>query len=156
MKIPITLNSKNITLECSSDESLMNALRDYGCLSVKSGCAKGFCGSCTVLLDGNPVSSCKIPVAIVKNSTIITLEYFQKTEEYKAIMDGFRKAGVTLCGYCNSAKIFGAYQIMNLKGSLTREIISDNLKNLAPCCTDKDTLINGIIYAIKAFNDLGK
>lgn len=153
MKIPLTLNANKIILDCDPNESLLNILRSQGCLSVKTGCGNGYCGSCTVLLDGNPVPSCKIPVSIVKGSEVITLEYFSKTEEYTSIMAGFKKAGITLCGYCDAAKVFAASQILGLKRNLTRENIADYLKNLAPCCTDIDTLINGIIYAMKAYTD---
>ncbi|MCF0241484.1 MAG: 2Fe-2S iron-sulfur cluster binding domain-containing protein [Treponema sp.] len=156
MKIPLTLNSNKLILDCAPEESLLSVLRNQGCLSVKTGCAKGYCGSCTVLLDGNPVPSCKIPVSIIKGSEIITLEYFTKTEEYNAIISGFKKADINLCGYCNSAKIFAAYQVLCLKQNLTREDIAVYLKNLAPCCTDLDTLINGIIYAMKAYNTSNK
>lgn len=155
MKIPMTINSEKIILDCAPDKFIMHILREQGCLSVKSGCEEGICGSCTILLDGVPVPSCCIPVALARDSDIITLEYFSKTREYKAIMTGFRKAGISLCGYCNSAKIFAAYHVLTIKQNLTREDIALQLQGIAPCCTDQDTLINGIIYAIKEYSANG-
>lgn len=152
MKVSFTLNGSKTILEAPAQESLMKVLHKNGCTSVKSGCDKGFCGSCTVLLDDKPVASCKIPVGLIKDRDIVTLDYFTKTEEYQDIMDGFTKAGIKLCGYCNPGKIFSAYQIIKLSKMPTREEIEQELKNLAPCCTDLETLVNGIIYTLRIRN----
>lgn len=152
MKIPVTLNGTKTILDAHADESLMKVLHKNGCPSVKSGCSSGFCGSCTILLDDKPVASCKIPAGIVRNCDIVTLDYFTKTEEYSNIMAGFQKAGIKLCGYCTSGKVFSAYQILKMPKMPTRQEITDNVKALAPCCTDLETLVNGIIYAIQISN----
>lgn len=152
MKIPVTLNGTKTILEANADESLMKVLHKNGCSSVKSGCTGGFCGACTILLDDKPVSSCKIPVGIVKNNDIVTLDYFSKTEEYNIIISGFTKAGIKLCGYCNAGKIFAAYQILKFPKMPTRQEINDYVKYLSPCCTDLETLTNGIIYSIQLSN----
>lgn len=152
MKIPVILNGSKTILEANADESLMKVLHKNDCTSVKSGCTEGFCGACTVLLGDKPVASCKIPVGIVKNNDIVTLDYFTKTEEYSIIINGFSKAGIKLCGYCNAGKIFAAYQILKLSKMPTRKEISDYVKDLSPCCTDLETLVNGIIYSIQLSN----
>ena len=152
MLIPMTINSEKRNMNATPDKSMRHILRELGYLSVKSGCEEGICGSCTILLDGAPVPSCCLPVAMAQNCEIITLEYFSKTSEYRPIMTGFRKAGISLCGYCNAAKIFAAFQIICMKKNLTRQDISKMLQGIAPCCTDQDTLINGIIYAIKEYS----
>lgn len=149
MKIPVTLNGTKTILEANPDESLMKVLHKNGCTSVKSGCTSGFCGACTVLLEDKPVSACKIPVGIIKNNDIVTLDYFTKSEEYNIITNGFNKAGIKLCGYCNAGKIFAAYQILKSSKIPTRQEIFDYIKHLSPCCTDYETLVNGIIYAIQ-------
>ncbi len=152
MKIPLFINGSNITLEAEPQESLMKVLHKNGYTSVKSGCDKGYCGSCTILLNDNPVASCKIPAGLVRDSNIITLEYFSKTTEYQTIMEGFSKAGIKLCGYCNAGKIFSAYNILKLTKIPTREEIENSIKSLSPCCTDSETLVNGIIYALRIHN----
>ncbi len=152
MKIPVTLNGTKTILDAHADESLMKVLHKNGCTSVKSGCSSGFCGSCTILLDDHPVASCKIPAGIVRNCDIVTLDYFVKTEEYSIIMSGFQKAGIKLCGYCTAGKVFSAYQILKSPKMPKREEIADYVKALSPCCTDLETLVNGILYSIQIFN----
>lgn len=152
MKMPLFLNGSKILLDAHPDESLMKVLHKNGCTSVKSGCSSGFCGSCTILLDDKPVASCKIPFGLAKDRDIVTLDYFKKTEEYTIIINGFTKAGIKLCGYCNAGKIFAAYQILKLNKIPTRQEIADYVRYLSPCCTDLETLVNGIIYAIQISN----
>lgn len=152
MNIPVTLNGNKKIFEAQSDESLMSVLHTKTSASVKCGCQHGFCGACTVLLDDKPVAACKVPVGIIRDSDIVTLDYFEKTEEYAHIMQGFNKAGIKLCGYCNAGKIFSAYQIMKINKKLSREEVSEQVKSLSPCCTDLETLVTGILTAISIHN----
>lgn len=152
MKVPLTLNGTKTILEGSPETSLLNYLQQNTNHSVKSGCLNGTCGVCTVLLNDVPAAACKMPICILKDSDIVTLDYFAKTEEYASITEGFKKAGIHLCGYCNAGKIFSAYQVLKINKKLTRKEIGDQVRNLSPCCVDNDTLINGIIYAI-SIND---
>lgn len=154
MNIPVILNGNKEILEAQSDESLLSVLYKKAPNSVKCGCQKGSCGACTVLLNDQPVAACKIPVGIIRDSEIITLDYFSKTEEYTHIMQGFKKAGIKLCGYCNAGKIFTTYQILKITKKLTREDIKAHVSFLSPCCTDQDTLINGILFSI-SYQDKG-
>ena len=149
MNVPVILNGNKTILEAPADETLMSVLRRIGCASVKCGCGQGTCGSCTVLLNDNPVATCKIPLGIIQNADIVTLEYFERTKEYSIIMKGFELAGIKMCGLCDSGKIFSAYQLVKLNRIPTREEIYEQVRSLAPCCTDLNTLINGIILAIE-------
>lgn len=148
MNVPVTLNGNKTILEAPADDTLMTVLRRIGCSSVKCGCGQGSCGSCTVLLNDNPVAACKIPLGIIQNADIVTLEYFERTKEYSIIMKGFELAGIKLCGLCNSGKIFSAYQLVKMNKIPTRSEIREQVRSLAPCCTDLNTLINGIVIAL--------
>jgi carbon-monoxide dehydrogenase small subunit len=152
MNIPVTLNGNKMIIEANPDESLMKVLRTQGCSSVKCGCSQGHCGSCAVLLDDNPVATCKIPIGIIRDGDIVTLDYFARTKEYSIIMQGFDLAGIKLCGYCNAGKVFSAYQILKMNRNLSRNEIASFVNNLSPCCTDINTLVNGIVIAREIYN----
>ncbi len=152
MKIPVRLNGEQVVFEAAADTPLLNVLRRHGCLSVKNGCGEGVCGSCTVLLNKKPVPSCRLPAALARNQQIETLESFARTDDYADIMAGFEKAGIRLCGYCNSGKIFAAWYLIRQGGRPKRDLIAEEVGHLSPCCTDTDTLINGIIYAFDIHN----
>ncbi|MBP3710061.1 MAG: 2Fe-2S iron-sulfur cluster binding domain-containing protein [Treponema sp.] len=147
MKIPVTLNSSKIVLDANPNDTLLGVLRREGLLSAKCGCGKGVCGSCTVVLDGKPVPSCIIPVAVVRDAAVMTLEYFSKSDDYSDIMKGFNKAGIHLCGFCNAGKIFAAWNILNTTMRPNRAAILEQVRSLSACCTNSDLLANGILYA---------
>lgn len=147
MKISLTLNDKPLEIEVNPYEKLINILRRNQIYSVKLGCSPQSCGNCIVLLNDKAVPSCKIPVGIVRDSSIVTLEYFKERDVYQDIIKGFEQAGIHLCGYCNTGKIFAAYEILKTTTHPTREQIYNFIVHLDDCCTERETLINGIIYA---------
>lgn len=150
MKIPLTLNDKKVVLSAEPTDTLLYILRREQLYSVKCGCEKGICGNCMVLLDGEPVPSCKIPMGIIRDCSIVTLEHFKTTPLYQDIMTGFNQAGIHMCGYCNSGKIFTAYSILTKYYKPTLKQIQNAIKNLDSCCTDFSSLNNGILYAVAA------
>lgn len=156
MHLKITINNEKKTIEENPNEKLTSLLRNLGLASVKRGCKKGKCGCCTVLLNGKPVPSCKIPVGILnESSNIITLEYFAKeNKDYECIMAGFKKAGIQLCGFCNSAKILSVYELIERDYRPKEEELIDFTENLSCDCTERDQLISGIIYATELKNSI--
>lgn len=150
MKIPVTLNDKKTVLEAEPSEKLMEVLRREHLYSVKCGCGRGLCGDCTILLDGHAVPSCTIPVGMVRDSTIVTLEYFQTFPIYSDIINGFAQAGIHLCGYCNAGKIFTAYEVLETYYRPDRAQLYAAINTFDCCCTDRDSLANGILYAVAA------
>ena len=152
MQIPFSLNNEKIVIDAEADDSLLAVLRRERLFKVKCGCEKGFCGNCTVLLNDNPVSSCMIPVSLIRDESIITLEFFKKNNPYYTdIMSGFKEAEMNLCGYCDAGKIFTAYWIIKTYPHPDIKNIQDAIRHLDCCCTDRNSITNGILYAA-AFN----
>ncbi len=147
MNVPVILNGENTVINASGDEKLLSVLRKLNLFSVKSGCEEGKCGFCTVLVDDRPVPSCLIPAAILKNREITTLEYFSRTNDYEEITSGFEQAGIKLCGFCNSAKIFSVYHLLNTYYRPSREQMIEVAESVQCSCTERDQFINGIVYA---------
>lgn len=150
MKIPVTLNDKKIVLDAEPDEPLLYVLRREKLFSVKCGCEKGICGNCMVLLDGECANSCIVPVGLVRDSTIVTLEHFKTYPEYQDINMGFSQAGIHLCGYCTAGKMLTAYSVLRGYARPDKKQLFTSLQGLVCCCTDYDTLANGILYAVAA------
>lgn len=148
MKIPVILNGEKVILDADPEEKLEETLRRQKLFSVKEGCQKGCCGFCSVLLDGKTVPSCLIPVGTIKNSEIETLEFFIKTKDGQDIQKGFSQAGISFCGYCNSARYFTAYNVINMQTRPSAEEIEEIASSVECSCTDTKKFINGILYAI--------
>lgn len=153
MKVPIKLNDDNLVLEADPSISLLDVLRREGLVSPKLGCGKGSCGACTVLLDGKAIPTCIIPLVVVRNATIVTLEHFSKTKEYDLIMDSFARAGLQLCGYCNAGKILGTYSLITANPRPSKQLIYDMVRHFDCSCTEQEALIQGVIYASVALQN---
>ncbi len=151
MKIPIILNEALTVLDEDPSASLLHVLRKAGLLCAKRGCSQGHCGSCTVLLDDRAVASCIIPMAVVRDATIVTLEHFSKRRECALIMESFSKAGIRLCGYCNAGKILATYSLISAYGRPSRQLVCDTVRRLDCPCTEHDSLVQGVMYAVAAF-----
>ncbi|MBQ2601362.1 MAG: FAD binding domain-containing protein [Treponema sp.] len=147
MNISYKINGKK-NIDSSSEENLQKFLRKNGCKSVKLGCSKGFCGNCMILLNDSPVPSCKISFASLRDDDeIVTYSHFMKNyPEAKDISRGFEKAGINLCGYCDAGKFFTAYDLIKHEKP-SREIILNAVRGLNTCCTDDETLCDGILFA---------
>jgi len=166
MQIKIDLvDEESLQVEESPNESLQHVLRRNGFTSIKLGCEEGRCGNCMVLLNDHAVPSCKIPVGLTKVkkiksddgkkiTSIVTLDYFKKLSgrEYECIMDGFDDAGISLCGYCDAGKIFIAYDLIKHNKSLSKEMVLNAVQDLNPCCTDSETLVEGILRAFEIYH----
>ncbi len=148
MKIPLILNNRKIVITSDPSQSLFSVLRHEKLFSVKCGCQKGICGNCMILMNGEAVPSCIIPVGTARDTEIMTLECFKETPLYADIIKGFSRAGIHLCGYCDAGKIFTAYSILKKYQRPTIDQIKSAMKYLDSCCTDFDTLTNGILYAV--------
>jgi carbon-monoxide dehydrogenase small subunit len=157
MKIPLTINTKEVFVDCTPDELLVNVLRAQGFYSVKDTDSTGLSGSSTILLDNKPVPSCLMPAAAARDSNIITLEYFSTLPEYKCIKSEMDAADVKLCGLCNPGKIFTSFDIIvhNYR-PLIQDVIL-RLKDFTCCCVDTAVMANVIIKAAYVYrNSIGK
>ena len=76
MKIPVRINKHPVELEARTDETLLTALRRSGFHSVRLTCGIGVCGACTVLIDGEPISSCLVLAPAASGSDMTTTEGF--------------------------------------------------------------------------------
>ncbi len=147
MNIPVIVNDKEITFNAKPDDSLADVLRSYGFKSVKCGCRRGLCGSCTVLLEEKPVCACRKPIASVRGQHVTTMEGFMSTQIYADITKGFEQAGIHLCGFCNAGKYFAAYEILNSGSRPTQESITEYTNSFTCECTENSKVISGILTA---------
>jgi aerobic-type carbon monoxide dehydrogenase small subunit (CoxS/CutS family) len=133
--IRFRLNGRATTLETEGDRSLLWVLRtDLGLTGTKYGCGITACGACTVLVDGQPVRSCRFPVARVLDTDVTTIEGLARDGELHPLQDEFARRGALQCGYCTSGMILQAWALLNDNPSPTRdEIVAAMNRNLCRC-----------------------
>ncbi|EDP76398.1 (2Fe-2S)-binding protein [Hydrogenivirga sp. 128-5-R1-1] len=118
----------------SPETPLLWVIREHLKLTgTKFGCLKGLCGTCTLLVDGNPVRSCMTPVGSVLGREIITIEGIPRDHPVKR---AWKEVGVPQCGYCQSGQIVQAYALLKRNPKPTREEVVKSMNgNLCRCGT---------------------
>lgn len=142
MEIKLNLNGKTVTAQVEADLSLLDFLREKGCLSVKRGCDTSNCGLCTVLLDGTPILSCSTLAVRVSGHTIQTLEGLQ--EEAADFVGFIADQGAEQCGFCNPGLVMNTIALLRENPDPTDEEIRTFLSGNLCRCSGYDGQLRGI------------
>jgi len=107
------VNGKSVPVNVDGERSLLSVLRDdLDLTGAKYGCGEGQCGACTVLLDGNPVRSCRTTAAEIGKRKITTIESLEKDGQLHPLQEAFLKMDAMQCGYCTSGMIMSGYALL--------------------------------------------
>ena len=117
MSLSLTLNGRRVKLAAHPLRRLLDVLREECALTgTKEGCGEGECGACTVLVDGEPVNSCLVPVAQVDGARVTTIEGLGGRHRLQRT---FVEHGGAQCGICTPGMIMAA-MALGPKPSLDR------------------------------------
>ena len=112
-KVTLKVNGEERIVEVTSETPLLWALRDtLNLVGTKYGCGIGLCGSCTVLLDGEPVRSCTMPAESLEGMEITTIEGFHP-EGGHPVQRAWNEEDVAQCGYCQGGQILSAAALLD-------------------------------------------
>jgi aerobic-type carbon monoxide dehydrogenase small subunit (CoxS/CutS family) len=110
MKIPVRVNEQAVELEARADETLLLALRRAGFRSVRLTCGIGVCGACTVLIDGEPISSCLVLAPAAADAGITTAEGLADDDP---VARAFQEVSAFQCGYCTPGFVLTARALLS-------------------------------------------
>jgi isoquinoline 1-oxidoreductase alpha subunit len=111
--ITLRINGENRSVDADGDTPLLWALRDLlGLTGTKFGCGIAQCGACTVHLDGKAVRSCVLPISLVGDRAITTIEGVGKTPTGAHVQKAWLDLEVVQCGYCQSGQIMSAAALL--------------------------------------------
>ncbi|MEE8394734.1 MAG: (2Fe-2S)-binding protein [bacterium] len=128
--------------------SLLTYLREVrGLLGAKRGCEEGECGSCTVLLDGQPVAACLIFAVEVEGSEIVTVEGLGRAENLSPIQRAIAEAGASQCGFCIPGVLLGAKALLAEHPRPGEEEIRRAISGNLCRCTGYDRIVAAIQQA---------
>lgn len=131
MRIPLRLNGADAVLEARADESLLTALRRKGLRSVRSSCEIGVCGACTVLLDGQTMSSCLLLAPAARGHEVLTMEGVAPDD---LVAQSFMEHTAYQCGYCSPGFILTVKALLSENPNPTDAELRDALGgNLCRC-----------------------
>lgn len=133
--ISFHLNEKLTEVLIDPNQTLLWVLRNhFGLTGTKYGCGIGFCGSCTVLMDQEPVRSCMVSIGEVDSKNIITIEGLAKDGKLHPVQKAFVEHDALQCGFCTPGMIMNATGLLLKNPSPSTEEIKAGMEdNLCRC-----------------------
>ena len=131
----LRINGKTVNVDTEADTPLLWVLRDtLGMTGTKFGCGIAQCGACTVLIDGQAMRSCSVPVSAVAGKTVTTIEGLS-AEGTHPVQLAWIELDVPQCGYCQSGQIMAAVALLRDKPKPTDAEINREMTNICRCGT---------------------
>ena len=144
-EIAFRLNGTDYTIETDPGARMIDVLRDQLNLrGTKEGCGVGECGACTVVIDGEAVTSCLVSAAQMNGRDIMTVEGLSETEIGSILQKCFIQYGAVQCGYCTPGMLMSAYALLLRNQDPTREEIREAIAGNLCRCTGYIPILNSI------------
>jgi carbon-monoxide dehydrogenase small subunit len=149
IKINCRVNSEARTLQAFPLERLLDVLREQLSLTgTKEGCGEGECGACTVMIDGQIVNSCLVPIAQVQGCDIKTIEGIAPSEtQLHAVQQAFIEHGGAQCGICTPGMIIAAVNLLEKHANPTEAEIRHGLAGNLCRCTGYMKIFESVVRA---------
>ena len=129
---------------------LLWVLRDsLGLVGTKFGCGGGFCGACTVHVDGAPVRSCSTTAASVVGRAITTIEGLASDGELHPLQEGFWEEHGLQCGFCTPGMIMASHDLLQKNPNPSELEIREGIAGNLCRCTGYHNIVKAVQYAAK-------
>jgi len=133
--IRLTVNGKLTTVTVAPDTPLLWVLREtLGLPGTKFSCGVGLCGTCTVLMDGEAVRTCVLPVSAAAGRRVTTIEGLSRDGSHP-VQRAWIEEDVPQCGYCQSGQVLAAVALLGRHPHPTDAEIDEGMTNLCTCGT---------------------
>ncbi len=144
-KMKLTVNGEEHSLEIEPHRTLLSVLREELELKgAKEGCGQGYCGACTVLLEGQPVCSCCLLAMDARGREIVTVEGLSVNGELHPLQQSFIEQGAIQCGYCTPGMLLSAKALLDENPSPSEEDIRSAISGNLCRCTGYVKIVKAI------------
>ena len=134
--VTLSINGETREVDVEEGTPLLFALRDtLGMTGTKYGCGIAQCGACTVLMDGQAIRSCQLPVETIGSSAITTIEAIEADEVGRRVVAAWIGGQVPQCGYCQSGQVMAATALLKAIPEPSEEDIVVGMSYLCRCGT---------------------
>jgi carbon-monoxide dehydrogenase small subunit len=145
----LTVNGVDYEVEIHGLRPLLHVLREeLGITSPKAGCQQGGCGTCTVLVDGEPRRSCLLPVAAVDGAAITTVEGLGTPEHLAPVQAAFHEHYGSQCGFCTPGFLVATHALIERSPGAGRTEIEEALAGHVCRCTGYVKILEAVESAI--------
>jgi carbon-monoxide dehydrogenase small subunit len=144
-RVDVEVNGEWIAVEGHPMERLLDVLRErLQCTGTKEGCGEGECGSCTVLMDGEPVLSCLVPLFQCAGRSVTTIEGIAADPEAAALLRRFVETGAVQCGACTPGIVVAAWALLQRNPKPTRREAQEALAGNLCRCTGYEGILRAL------------
>ena len=142
------VNKEQRTIQAYPIERLLDVLREQLRLTgTKEGCGEGECGACSVMIDGQIVNSCLVPVAQVEGASIQTIEGLATGDQLHAVQQAFIECGGAQCGICTPGMVMAAVNLLEKIPNPSEADIRDGLAGNLCRCTGYVKIFESVVRA---------
>lgn len=146
--IHCTVNGATRSVRAYPMARLLDVLREEWQLTgTKEGCGEGECGACSVLVEGELVNSCLVPVAQVSGAEIKTIEGVAKDGQLHAVQEAFITHGGAQCGICTPGMVMAAISLLERNPNPTEAEIRTGLAGNLCRCTGYMKIFEAVVQA---------
>ena len=148
MRVSMTVNGRSVAAEVEPRTLLVHYLREQLNLTgTHIGCETGYCGACTVMLDGSTVKSCTMLVVQADGANITTIEGLAQNGQLHPVQEGFWERHGLQCGYCTPGMIMSAVGLLEDNPNPTEAEIRHGIEGNLCRCTGYHNIVRAIEYA---------
>lgn len=149
-KISLSVNRRKYSFEVEVHQTLLHVLRkELNLTGTKEGCGEGECGACTVIMDGEPVTSCLILAVEADGSRIETIEGQTIDERLSDVQQAFIDEGAVQCGFCTPGMIMSTTALLDRNPDPSEQEIKEALEGNLCRCTGYYTILEAVKRAAK-------
>ena len=148
----LTINGQPRTVTVAANRLLIHVLReDLNLTGTKEGCSVGVCGACSVLVDGELMSACLLPAAMVDGASITTVEGLAPDEEHLSpLQESFIRHGGFQCGICTPGQLIAATALLAEHPRPSAEQVKRWMMGNLCRCTGYYQIVDSILAAANA------
>jgi carbon-monoxide dehydrogenase small subunit len=146
--IQLTINGDEQSIEVPPMKRLLDVLReDLHLTGAKEGCGEGECGACAVIINGDLVNSCLVPILQAQDAEITTIEGLSNSKKLHPIQQCFLKEGGAQCGICTPGMILATHHLLDKNPQPTLLQIQEGLNGNLCRCTGYMRIFNAVQQA---------
>ena len=151
--VTFILNGRETDVMVQPMTTMQSLLREQlGYTATKIGCRQGGCGSCTILVDGEPMAACLLPVENIAGKEVTTLEGITPDHGLHPLQESFFENFAIQCGYCTPGLLMVSKALLDRNPQPTREQIVDALSGNVCRCTGYKSIILAVQDAAQRMN----
>jgi len=154
MNVSFKVNGKRYAVDVPPMKRLLDVLReDLRLTGTKEGCGEGECGACSVLVNGEVINSCLVPICQMDGAEVLTVEGLEVSGQLHPLQQAFWEGGAAQCGICTPGMLMAAKAFLDANPHPAHEEIKEGIAGNLCRCTGYTKIIRAIERAALTWSE---